>query len=149
MLRHEYIEYSVHKHGSSFSADVHICPECMSSDVNVMPFKERYKCQNCGCEFSETHMSQPTHFGKVIGTICKSLAITLFIAALLMFVCGVIAAVIAVINGLTSDVKTIIAVALGCPTLALLLSFILWMFEDYLLEVSEKKDKTEEPEKNR
>lgn len=147
MLRHEYIEYSVHKHGSSFSADVNICPECMSSDVTSC--NERYKCQNCGCEFSEIRVSQPTHLGKVIGTICKVLAITLFIAALLMFVCGVITAVMDVINGYTSDVKTIIAVTLGCPTMALLLSLILWMFEDYLLGVSEKKDTTEEPEKNK
>jgi ribosomal protein L37AE/L43A len=147
MLRHEYIEYSIHKHGSSFSADVHICPECMSSDVTSC--KDGYKCQNCGCEFSETCMSQPTHLGKVIGTICKVLSITLFIAALLMFVCGVITAVIAVINGHTSDIKTIIAVTLGCPTMAHLLASILWMFGDYLLQVSEKKDKTEESEKNK
>lgn len=103
-LMQDCVMYNVRKHGEFHVSDIHVCPECYSSNIgNVhevlkalhqsIEGRGTYWCRDCGCEFDEKTKSQITSTGKLLSRILYAAHIMFSVIAPVSFIIGVVLSV--------------------------------------------------------
>ena len=100
-IRQDYVVCNVCKHGKFHVSDIHVCPECYSSNIGNMhdvlnalqlgkEGRGTYWCRDCGCEFDEKTKSQLTRTGHLLSGILYTAYTVFSVIAPVSFIIGLI-----------------------------------------------------------
>lgn len=103
-LVQDHVVYNIRKHGEFHVSDIHVCPECYSSNIgNVHEVlkalhkstegRGTYWCRDCGCEFDEKTTSHLTSTGRSLSRILYGAHIMFSVIAPVSFIIGVVLSV--------------------------------------------------------
>jgi len=120
-------DHCIIKHGEQYvdvTKDVHICPECFSSNVEKSS-KAGYgnlECGDCGCIFFEKTHTVRTPLGNVVEASLNVVTVLMIIAAIASFITGIIYAVKAGNSTEPTVILKGIGITLGLPIVFLFIS---------------------------
>ena len=88
-------QYDIISHGNQFVSDVEpfqilICPECFSTEIvqsDISNHKDRYCCNDCGCEFTVENVTVTTRLFDILSCVFSIGAIILFVS-FIIFACA-------------------------------------------------------------
>ena len=113
-------DFCIIQHGERYvdvTKDVHICPECFSSNVEESS-KAGYgnlECGDCGCIFFEKTHTVRTPLGNVVEASLNVVTVLMIIAAIASFIAGVICSIKAGNSTEPTVILKCIGITLGLP----------------------------------
>ena len=113
-------DFCIIQHGEQYvdvTKDVHICPECFSSNVKESS-KGGYgnlECEDCGCIFCENTHTVKTSLGRVIEASLCVVTVLMVIATITSFIAGIIYGVKAGNSEEPIVILKCIGITLGLP----------------------------------